>query len=93
LYALDSTGATSTTPITGDDVMIDTLHFFVQGAHSTVAGNATASNAPEPDGHTNDNLQPVITIVIAGRAIMSTDKAKDSHFQLQTTVSPRHIDI
>lgn len=91
-YVLDTLGATSTLPITGDDVYIDTLRFFVQGANTTqtVMTNDSTANAP---GSTADNFQPVITMIIAGRAIISNTKSGDSHFQLQTTITARHIDI
>ncbi len=91
-YILNTLGATSTLPITGDDVYIDTLRFFVEGANTsqTVMTNDSTLNAP---GATADNYQPVITVVIAGRSIVSTSKVGDSHFQLQTTITARHLDI
>ena len=91
-YILNTLGATSTLPITGDDVYIDTLRFFVEGANTsqTVMTNDSTLNAP---GATADNYQPVVTMIIAGRAIVSTSKTGDSHFQLETTMTARHIDI
>lgn len=88
-YVYDaSSTATSTIPVTGDDVYIDHLKFFVQGANTS----PEASSLEDSDA-TRDREQPVITIIMAGRAIISTERTKDSFFHLQTTVTARHIDI
>lgn len=88
-YVYDaSTGATSTVPITGDDVYIDHLKFFVQGANTS----PEAVSLEDSDA-TRDREQPIVTISIAGRAIISSQRTKDSYFHLQTTVAARHLDI
>lgn len=91
-YVVDSLGATSTLPITGDDVVIDALRFFVEGANTTQATMLVDSTANAP-ATSPDNIQPMVSIIIAGRTIVSTSKVSDSHFQLQTTITTRHIDI
>lgn len=88
-YVYDATTlATSTVPVTGDDVYIDHLRFFVQGANTS----PEAASLEDSDA-TRDREQPIITIVMAGRAIISTQRTKDSYFHLQTTITARHLDI
>lgn len=91
-YAINALGATSSLPITGDDVFIDSLKFFVQGSNTTAASVA-AGNAENAPATGTDNQQPLITITIAGRSGASNNKTNDSFFHLQTTVVPRSVDL
>ncbi len=92
-YSLDTFGATSTIPITGDDVFVDSLRFFVTGANTTAAAVAAGNTENPPGGPITDNLQPVITIVMAGRSSNKSKRGDNSYFQMETTVTPRRGDI
>jgi hypothetical protein len=90
-YTINDVGATSTLPITGDDIFIDSFRVFVSGANTTAAAVA-AGNTENLPGET-DNIQPTITFIIAGRAGDFSKKADSAYFQLETTVTPRSLDI
>ncbi len=91
-YSLDQYGATSTVPITGDDVFVDSLRFFVTGANTTQAA-IDAGNGENSPSSLPDNLQPVITMVMAGRSGTRSKTAKNAYFQMETTITPRRADI
>jgi prepilin-type N-terminal cleavage/methylation domain-containing protein len=90
-YVISDVGATSTLPITGDDIFIDSFRVFVSGANTTAAAVA-AGNTENLAGEI-DNIQPTITFVIAGRVGDFSNKVNGAYFQLQTTVTPRSLDI
>ena len=91
-YTISSLGATSTLPITGDGIYIESFRVFVSGANTTAAAVA-AGNTENAPAEPTDNFQPNIMFVIAGKHGNSSNKAEGAYFQLQTIVSPRSLDI
>ncbi|KND52139.1 MAG: putative Type IV pilus pilin [Parcubacteria bacterium C7867-003] len=70
--------------ITGSDVTISKLMFYVLGANQYVAGAGSCPGS-------NDCLQPRVVIVLEGYA--GTKLTSRSSFSLQTTVSQRLVDV
>lgn len=70
--------------ITGSDVVIDNLSFFVKGANTSVG----TSN--DVDG-VADAEQPTITIVIGGTTV-ATGKTEQVKFRVQSTATSRALD-
>ncbi len=91
-YTINNLGATSTLPITGDDIYIESFRVFVSGANTTEAA-VLAGNTENAPGEPRDNFQPNIMFVIAGKHGNSSNKTNAAYFQLQTIVSPRSLDI
>lgn len=90
-YTINEFGATSAIPITGEDINIDSFRVFVSGANTTAA--AVVSGNTENAGAVTDNVQPSITFVIAGRAGDTANKSERAFFQLETSITPRSLDI
>ena len=70
--------------ITGSDVVVDTLSFFVSGAHTSTGGSNDV-------GGDTDSTQPIITIVIGGITV-ATGKAQQVKFRVQSTATTRSLD-
>jgi prepilin-type N-terminal cleavage/methylation domain-containing protein len=77
-------------PITSDEILVDTLQFFVTGANTTQ--QAVDNGNHENIDSTVDTLQPVIIVRITGRTLVKKRAAESVDFQLQTTITPRGID-
>jgi prepilin-type N-terminal cleavage/methylation domain-containing protein len=77
-------------PITSDEVVIDTLQFFVTGANTTQQAVDNGNN--ENIDSTVDTLQPIIILRITGKTLVKKRGAESVNFQLQTTITPRGID-
>lgn len=81
--------------ITSDDIVVDSMRFFVTGANTT-AQAISNGNIENGSAGVTDVFQPVVTVLITGSI---TSKASDNRqgqkikFQLQTTVTPRGLDI
>lgn len=75
--------------LTGSDVTIEDMKFYVTGACPPEANRSgKTSYCSSPD---SPNLQPLIKITLTGRA--NPGKASsDTRFTIQTTVSPRILD-
>ena len=91
-YTINEFGATSTIPITGEDIYIDSFRVFVSGANTTAAA-VVAGNTENAPAEPTDNIQPSITFVIAGRAGDTANNSERAFFQLETSVTPRSLDI
>ncbi len=72
--------------ITGSNVRIDTLSFFVSGAN-------TAYGDTEDDSSQTDTLQPVVTVIIGGTTLTAgTKTTQPVKFRVQSTSVARGID-
>lgn len=75
--------------ITADDVRIKTLLFYVVGASSTIpVKDITDTDIPG----TEDYIQPLITITIAGETIPIKGGSSSTPFVVETSVSSRVLD-
>ncbi len=87
----NTTSLTSPVQLTTDDVHIESVRFFLRGANTTQtavdAGNTENSDA------TVDMEQPIITIVLAGRTNVGSRENFTTSFELESSVTPRSIDI
>lgn len=77
-------------PITSDDVIIDTLHFYITGANTTQ--QAVDNGNTENFGGVTDTLQPVINVMATGKTSVLKEASEKVRFQLQTTIAPSGID-
>ncbi len=76
----------TSTPITSDDVEIQELKFFVNGAESfDPTENLSNSTETNPE-------QPIVTVVIAGVTKPQKVNVQKVYFKLQSTVTPRELD-
>lgn len=85
-------GATTTYQITGNDVTIKTLVFYVTGAN-TSSSTDIARNITKAGVVQFDYIQPLITLTVAGET--KTTKATTTgivKFTVQTSISPRQLD-
>ncbi len=83
-------GATTTYQVTGDDVTIKSLVFYVKGAN-------TVSGVNEDVADVHDYLQPLITVTLAGetkpvKRLSSATSAGVVKFTVQTSISSRELD-
>lgn len=77
-------GATTTLQMTSNEVAIDTLHFYVEGAQSSDGANDYL-NASDFD-------QPLITLLISGSTKSSHKSVTPVTFSIQTSISANEVD-
>lgn len=77
IMKLDTRVSSLPTQITSNDVIVSTLHFFVEGASSV---------------QDNDYKQPLVTIVVSGETVPAKINIVSIKFSLQTSVSSRLLD-
>lgn len=78
-------------PITSDDVIVDTLNFYVTGANTT-AQAIDNGNLENENPTASDTLQVVINVITTGKTKIQGKGNDKVDFQLQTVVAPRGID-
>lgn len=77
-------GVASTIQMTADDVVVEAVNFYVDGANT--------SDGTSDEGNVSDFRQPIITFIISGRAKSYNSTRAPISFSLQTHVSSRALD-
>lgn len=83
-YQEGSPAYTSREQITGNNITIDSLRFFVTGAFSR-SGSQDVGNA-------TDETHPLVTLIISGKTKPEDRRVEQIRFTIQTSVSARGLD-
>jgi type II secretory pathway pseudopilin PulG len=79
-------GVASILQMTADDVVIETIKFYVDGAYTSDPLDT------ENEGGASDYKQPIVTLLISGIAKSSNSNRTPVSFSIQTHVSSRELD-